>query len=97
MVSKVQPGQEALARMGIFRTISELGGRHTSYAGKFALAAFIVYLLLSRADWESMYPVLAALVLACFTGFLGTLWILRELLVPIDLTAQALRDYIDSR
>jgi diguanylate cyclase (GGDEF)-like protein len=44
-----------------------------------------------------MYPVLAALVLACFAGFLGTLWILRELLVPIDLTAQALRDYIDSR
>jgi diguanylate cyclase (GGDEF)-like protein len=36
-------------------------------------------------------------VLACFAGFLGTMWILRELLVPIDLTAEALRNYIDSR
>jgi diguanylate cyclase (GGDEF)-like protein len=107
MVSKVQPGREALARMGIYRTVSRLGLLGASYAGKFALAAFvgilmplatfIVYLLLSRAEWESMYPALAALVLACFAGFLGTLWILRELLVPIDLTAQALRDYIDSR
>ena len=107
MVSKVQPGREALARMGIYRTIHELGVLRTSYASKFALAAFvgiliplatfIVYLLLSRADWEAMYPALAALVLACFAGFLGTLWMLRELLVPIDLTAEALRDYIDSR
>ena len=44
-----------------------------------------------------MYPVIAALLLACFAGFLGTLWMLRELLVPIDLTAEALRSYIDSR
>src|SRR5687768_7528003 len=101
MISKVQPGREALARMGIYRTIAGLGVLKTSYAGKFALAAFIgvliplatfiVYLLLSRADWETMYPALAALVLACFAGFLGTLWILRELLMPIDLTAEALR------
>jgi diguanylate cyclase (GGDEF)-like protein len=107
MVSKVQPGRAALARMGIYRTVSEMGLLSTSYAGKFALAAFvgiliplatfIVYLLLTRTDWETMYPVLAALVLACFAGFLGTLWILRELLLPIDLTADALRDYIDSR
>jgi diguanylate cyclase (GGDEF)-like protein len=107
MVSKVQPGHEALARMGIYRAISELGVLKTSYAGKFALAAFIgiliplatfiVYLLLSRTDFEAMYPALAALILACFAGFLGTLWILRELLQPIDLTAEALRDYIDSR
>jgi diguanylate cyclase (GGDEF)-like protein len=107
MVSKVQPGRDALARMGIYRTISELGVLKASYAGKFALAAFvgillplaifIVYLMLARTDWEAMYPALAALVLACFAGFLGTLWILRELLLPIDLTAEALRDYIDSR
>jgi diguanylate cyclase (GGDEF)-like protein len=44
-----------------------------------------------------MYPVIAALILASFTGFLGTLWMLRELLVPIDLTAETLRAYIDSR
>ena len=65
MVSKVQPGREALARMGISRTVSKLGLLEASYAGKFALAAFvgillplatfIVYLLLSRADWEAMY------------------------------------------
>ncbi len=107
MVSKVQPGREALARMGIYRGIGDLGLLKESYAGKFALAAFvgiliplatfIVFLLLSRTDWEVMYPALAALVLACFAGFLGTLWMVRELLLPIDLTAQALRDYIDSR
>lgn len=107
MVSKIQPGREAVARMGIYSAIAKLGVLRESYAGKFALAAFvgiliplatfILYLLLSRADWELMYPALAALVLACFAGFLGTLWILRELLLPIDLTAKALRDYIDSR
>src|SRR5687768_1681806 len=107
MVSKVQPGREALARMGIYRGITDLGLLKESYAGKFALAAFIgiliplatfiVFLLLARTDWEVMYPALAALVLACFAGFLGTLWMVRELLLPIDLTAQALRDYIDSR
>jgi diguanylate cyclase (GGDEF)-like protein len=44
-----------------------------------------------------MYPALAALVLACFAGFLGTMWLLRELLLPIELTAEALRNYIDTR
>ena len=107
MVSKVQPGREALGRMGIYRGIGDLGLLKESYAGKFALAAFIgiliplatfiVFLLLARTDWEVMYPALAALVLACFAGFLGTLWMVRELLLPIDLTAEALRDYIDSR
>ena len=107
MVSKIKPGREALERMGVYRTFASLGPVGRSYAAKFALAAFvgvliplatfIVYLLLSRADWEVMYPALAALVLACFVGFLGTLWMLRELLIPIDLTGEALRDYIDSR
>jgi diguanylate cyclase (GGDEF)-like protein len=78
-----------------------------TYAGKFALAAFIggmiplaifiVYLLFARSDWQTMYPVIAALILASFAGFLGTLWLLRELLVPIDLTAETLRAYIDNR
>ena len=107
MVSTVQPGRTVLERMALYRKLAELGLLRESYAGKFALAAFmgvlvplgtfIVYLLLARADWSAMYPVLAALILACFAGFLGTLWILRELLVPVDMTAQALRDYIDSR
>jgi diguanylate cyclase (GGDEF)-like protein len=107
MVSKVQPGRDALERMGIYRLLADLAPIRTSYAGKFALAAFVgvmiplaifvVYLLLSRTDWNTMYPVIAALILACFAGFLGTMWLVRELLVPIDLTADTLRAYIDSR
>src|SRR5438552_7681678 len=107
MVSKVQPGHEALERMPIYRRLADLPLVRDSYAGKFALAAFvgvlvplaifIVYLLFTRQDLKALYPVIAALVLACFMGFLGTLWILRELLVPIDLTAESLRTYIDSR
>jgi diguanylate cyclase (GGDEF)-like protein len=107
MVTKVQPGRDALERMGIYRLLADLAPIRTSYAGKFALAAFVgvmiplaifvVYLLLSRTDWNTMYPVIAALILACFAGFLGTMWLVRELLVPIDLTADTLRAYIDSR
>ena len=107
MISKVQPGGAALKRMGVYRALSRLAPLRTTYAGKFALAAFIgllipllifiIYLLFARADLQTMYPTLAAVVLACFMGFLGTLWMLRELLVPIDLTAESLRNYIDSR
>jgi diguanylate cyclase (GGDEF)-like protein len=107
MVTKIQPGRAALERMGIYRMLADAAPIRTTYAGKFALAAFvgvmiplaifIVYLLLSRTDWNTMYPAIAALVLACFAGFLGTMWLLRELLVPIDLTAETLREYIDSR
>jgi diguanylate cyclase (GGDEF)-like protein len=107
MVTKIQPGRAAMERMPMYRLLADIGLIRTSYAGKFALAAFvgvmipllifIVYLLVSRADWNAMYPAIAALVLACFAGFLGTMWMLRELLVPIDLTAETLRNYIDSR
>ena len=107
MVSKVQPGQSVVERMAVYRLLHRIGPLQASYHGKFALAAFVgmlvplavfvVYLLVSRTDWDRMYPVLAALVLACFMGFLGTLWLLRELLAPIDLTAEALRSYIESR
>src|SRR5687767_10133282 len=107
MVSRVQPGEAHAQRISVYRRIAELGFVRDNYAAKLALAAFvgcmvplvvfIVYLLISSADLQAMYPVLAALVLACFAGFLGTLWMLRELLVPIDLTAEALRGYIDSR
>jgi diguanylate cyclase (GGDEF)-like protein len=108
MVSKLQPGREALEKMVIYRQLAELGPFRESYASKFALGAFvgillplaifIVYLLFfSRVNWDTIYPALAALVLACFAGFLGTMWVLRELLMPIDLTAEALRSYIDSR
>jgi diguanylate cyclase (GGDEF)-like protein len=107
MVTKIQPGRAAMERMRMYRFLADGAPIRTSYAGKFALAAFIgvmipllifvFYLLLSRTDWNTMYPVIAALVLACFAGFLGTMWMLRELLVPIDLTAETLRNYIDSR
>ena len=107
MVSKVSPGTTVVDRLGIYRLMSELPQLRDSYAGKFALAAFvgtiiplvvfIVYLMASHADWNAMYPALAALLLACFAGFLGTLWLLRELLAPIDITAEAVRSYIDSR
>jgi len=107
MVSKIAPGASVVDRMGIYRLFAQLTTLRTSYAGKFALAAcvgsispllfFIIYLLVSRADWDQMYPIIAALILACIAGFLGTMWMLRELLVPVDITAEALRSYIDSR
>lgn len=107
MVNKVPPGRVALGRMPLYRLLADLGPVRASYARKFALAAFIgvliplavfvLYLLVSRSDLRAMYPVIAALLLACFAGFLGTMWMLRELLVPIDLTAEALRAYIDRR
>ena len=107
MVSKIQPGEALLERMPIYRRLAFLGFLRDSYARKFAVAAlvglliplviFIVYLLVARSDLAEMYPAVAALVLACFAGFLGTMWLIRELLVPIDLTAETLRSYIDSR
>ena len=107
MVSRVRPGEAAAGRMAIYRRLAEAGPLRESYTFKFALAAFlgimvplatfILYLVLASGDWSAMYPALAALLLACFAGFLGTLWLLRELLVPIDLTVAALRRYIDKR
>jgi diguanylate cyclase (GGDEF)-like protein len=107
MVTKVPPGRAASERMPLYRLLADFGPVRASYARKFALAAFVgvliplavfvLYLLVSRTELRSMYPVIAALLLACFAGFLGTMWMLRELLVPIDLTAEALRSYIDSR
>ena len=107
MVSTVKAGQRALERMTIYRRLGEIPVLRASYARKFAVAAFvgtqiplvvfIVYLLFARTDWTEMYPLVAALLLACFAGFLGTLWMLRELLVPIDLTAESLRAYLESR
>ena len=107
MISTVQAGRKALDRMPLYQRLASFAPVRETYAGKFALAAFvgiliplavfILYMLVSRADWTAMYPALAALLLACFMGFLGTLWILRALLVPIDLTAEALRNYIEKR
>ena len=107
MISKIQAGQTVSERISLYRRLATFAPLAHNYSAKFALAAFvgvmvplavfIFYLLLSRTDWQTMYPVLAALMLACFAGFLGAMWMVRELLVPIDLTAEALRSYIDTR
>jgi len=107
MVSKVPAGSRVIERMVVYRRLASFGPLRDSYVGKFALAAligglgplamFVIYLLLARKDVNQLYPIVAALVLACFVGFLGSLWLLRELLTPIELTADALRDYIDHR
>ncbi|MDH5264179.1 MAG: hypothetical protein OEX21_05450, partial [Betaproteobacteria bacterium] len=107
MPSKVPPGATVIGRMEIYRRLVAIPVLRDSYARKFAAAAFvsaqtplvvfIVYLLVARADWVDMYPLLAALLLASVAGFLGTLWLLREILVPIELTAEALRAYLESR
>src|SRR5215831_18385014 len=107
MVSKVTPGRQVLERIALYRLLDRITPLRASYAGKFALAGFvgilgplavfIVYLLVARADWMRMYPVLVALLLASLAGFLWMLWVLRELLAPVELTAEALREYIDRR
>jgi diguanylate cyclase (GGDEF)-like protein len=107
MVSKVSPGTTVLERIAVYRLFHRVARLRTSYAGKFALAAFAgifapvaifaVWLLVARADWVTMYPILAALFLACFAGFLWMLWAVRELLEPVELTAEALREFIDRR
>ena len=107
MVSRIPSGTSVLGRMKIYRWLIGLPRLRHSYVRKFAVAAFvgaqvplvvfIFYLLVARADWESVLPMLIALVLACFAGFLGTVWLLREILVPIDLTAEAMRAYLESR
>jgi diguanylate cyclase (GGDEF)-like protein len=107
MVSKVPPGTQVMERIALYRLLGRIAPLRASYAGKFALAGFvgilgplavfIVYLLIARADWSRMYPVLVALLLASLAGFLWMLWVLRELLAPVELTAEALREYIDRR
>jgi diguanylate cyclase (GGDEF)-like protein len=107
MVTKIRPGAATAARMSIYSALARFGPVRDSYARKFALVAFvgilvplaifIFYLLLTRQDLDTLYPVIAALFLASFAGWLGTLWLLRELLVPIDVTTETLRAYIDSR
>ncbi|HEX4944192.1 MAG TPA: GGDEF domain-containing protein [Usitatibacteraceae bacterium] len=107
MPSKIPPGSTVIGRMKIYRRLVAIPTLRQSYARKFAaaafvsaqtpLAVFIVYLMVARADWAEMFPLVAALLLASVAGFLGTIWLLREILVPIELTAEALRAYLESR
>lgn len=103
----VPPAGAVRQRIALYRRLAQLQPVRSSYSRKFSLAAFvglftplaafILWLLLARADWQAMYPILAALFLASFTGFLWMLWAVRELLAPVDLTVEALRHYIESR
>lgn len=107
MVSKVSPGTTVLERIAVYRRFDRIARIRESYAGKFALAAFVgifvplaafaLWLMVERKDWLSIYPAIAALFLACFAGFLWMLWVLRELLAPVEVTAEALREFIDRR
>jgi len=107
MVSQVEPGVTVRERMAVYRLLGRLAPLRASYAGKFAfaallgiyvpLAAFIVYLLVTRGSWEGLYPGIAALLLASFAGFLWMLWAVRELLAPVEVAAEALQAYIDRR
>jgi diguanylate cyclase (GGDEF)-like protein len=106
MVSKVEPGTTVLGRMAVYRLFARWAPVRRSLAAKLALAAFAgVFLpivafaiwLASRAGPIGAYPALAMLLFAGVAGFLALLWVIRELLVPVELTARALRDYIDRR
>ncbi len=106
-MNPIPPISAPAERIALYRRLDRLQLVGGSYSRKFALAAFValfiplavfsLWLLLARRDWASMYPVLAALLLACFAGFLWMLWAVRELLAPVELTAEALRAYIDHR
>lgn len=107
MVSQFRNGVAARARLGIYRAFDRLPMLRASYVRKFAIAAmigmmvpvasFAIYMLFSRRDIAELYPLFAATLLASAVGYLGTLWLLRELLNPIDLTAEAMQDYLNGR
>jgi diguanylate cyclase (GGDEF)-like protein len=107
MVDKFRDGQSVLGRLGIYRAFNRLPMLRASYVRKFAVAAligmmvpvtsFVIYMMFSRKDILELYPIFAATLLASVVGYLGTLWLLRELLTPIDLTAEAMRGYLDGR
>ena len=106
MVSKVQPGTTVLGRMAVYRLFARFAPVRASLAAKFALAAFAgVFLPIAVfAAWVAFhsgpigaYSALVMLLFAGVAGFVALLWLIRELLVPVELTARALREYIDRR
>jgi diguanylate cyclase (GGDEF)-like protein len=106
MVSKVRPGTTVLGRMAVYRLFARFAPVRRSLATKFALAAFAgVFLPIAVfAAWLALrsgpigaYSAMAMLLFAGIAGFLALLWMIRELLVPVELTARALREYIDRR
>jgi len=106
MVSKVPPGATVLGRMAVYRLLARPRLLRGSLAAKLAVAAFAgVFLPIAAfSAWLAFhsgpiraYPALAMLLFAGIAGFLALLWVMRELLVPVELTARALRDYIERR
>lgn len=106
MVSKVQPGTTVLGRMAVYRLFARWAPVRRSLAAKLALAAFAgVFLpivvfaawLAFRSGPIAAYPALAMLLFAGIAGYIALLWVIRELLVPVELTARALREYIERR
>lgn len=107
MANEVPPRPAVPERLALYGLLTRIGPARASYTKKFAfsafigvfvpMAVFILYLMLGHADWTAMYPALAALLLASFAGFLWVVWAVRELLAPVDMTAEALREYIDRR
>jgi diguanylate cyclase (GGDEF)-like protein len=107
MVSQFRSGESALGRLGVYRAFNRVPALRGSYVRKFAVAAlvgmivplasFALYMLFSRKDIAELYPLFAATLLASAVGYIGTLWLLRELLNPIDLTAEAMQSYLDGR
>jgi diguanylate cyclase (GGDEF)-like protein len=107
MVSQFRSGESVRARLGIYRAFNRLPALRPSYVRKFAIAAlvgmmvplasFVIYMMFSRWDIGELYPLFAATLLASVVGYLGTLWLLRELLNPIDLSAEAMQGYLNGR
>jgi diguanylate cyclase (GGDEF)-like protein len=102
----VEAGNTA-RRLGIYRRLARFPVIRHSYARKFAYAAFvgaqvpllvfILLLLVEPPNPSNIYPLVVALGLACLAGFLGTLSLVRDLLVPVELTAEALQAFLNHK
>src|SRR5512137_1327265 len=95
------------SRLSVYRRLTNLPLIRHSYARKFAYAAivgaqvpllfFILYLLAGSPDPNNLNSLIVALAFACLAGFLGTLSLVREILVPIEITAEALQEFLHHR
>lgn len=107
MGNEATPAAAAEGRLSIYRRLTRLPIVRHSYARKFAYAAFIgaqvpllafvFFLLVALPDSSDMSALLLALAFACLAGFLGTLSLMREILVPVEVTAEALRAYLHTK
>jgi diguanylate cyclase (GGDEF)-like protein len=94
-------------RLNVYRRLTSLPLIRHSYARKFAYAAivgsqvpllfFVLFLLVETPDPNHLNSLVVALAFACLAGFLGTLSLVREILVPIEITAEALQEFLNHR